>query len=170
MPNFGGVTLLQRPSLRNDWQDLGGDRFNEGNQNSMVNCGPAIVNYGNSCFTYIPAFSLGNNGANIWNNQRLIAASAALAKDIPLKGDRLYLHLRLDFQNPFKWYNWGGPNTQLNVQSVANAALFGKINPGNNGETGYRHRGIWRYSAAEYDGGVEVVGTRLAAKIIRSFS
>ncbi len=38
-------------------------------------------------------------------------------------------------QDPLKWYNWGGPNTQLNVQSLANAAVFGKINPGNNGET-----------------------------------
>jgi len=134
MPNYGGVVLLQRPSLRDNWQDLGGDRFNQGNQNSMINCGPVVVNYGNSCFTYVQPFSLGNNGANVWNNQRLIAASAALAKDIPLR-ERLLLHLRLDFQNPFKWYNWGGPSTSLNVQSLANALTYGKINPGSNGET-----------------------------------
>ena len=135
MPNYGNVILLKRPSLRDNWQDLGGDRFNQGNQNSMVNCGPVVLNYGNDCFAYIPPFSLGNNGANVWNNQRLIAASAAISKEVPLKGERTRLQLRLDIQNPFKWYNWGGPNTNLNVQSNANALLFGKINPGSNGET-----------------------------------
>src|SRR5580692_3244817 len=67
-----------------DWQDFDGDGFNEGSQNSMINCGPTILNYGNSCFTCVSAFSLANNGANVWNNQRLIAASAALAKDVRL--------------------------------------------------------------------------------------
>ena len=95
-----------------------------------------MVNYGNDCFTYVQPFSLGNNGANVWNNQRLIAASAAVGKEVPLKGERLRLQLRLDLQNPFKWYNWGGPSTSLNVQSLANALTFGKINPGSNGETG----------------------------------
>jgi len=87
MPNFGGLILLKRPSLRDNWQDLGGDRFNHVNQNSMINCGAAVVNWGNDCFTYTPPFSLGNNGANLWNNQRIIAASAALAKEVPLKGE-----------------------------------------------------------------------------------
>jgi hypothetical protein len=135
MPNYGGVVLIKRPSLRNNWQDLGGDRFNQGNQNSMINCGSTVVNWGNDCFTYIPAFSLGNNAANVWNNQRIIAASASIGKEIPLKGERVRLQLRLDLQNPLKWFNWGGPSTSLNVQSLANALTFGKINPGSNGET-----------------------------------
>jgi hypothetical protein len=135
MPSFGGVILKQRPSLRDNWQDLGGDRFNQGNQNSMINCGATVLNYGNDCFTYIPAFSLGNNGSNVWNNQRLIAASAAVYKEVALKGERTRLQIRLDLQNPFKWYNWGGPSTSLNVQTVANSLTFGKINPGSNGET-----------------------------------
>jgi hypothetical protein len=134
MPNYGNVILIQRPSLRSNWQDLGGDRFNQGNQNSMINCGPVVLNWGNNCFTYIPAFSLGNNGSNVWNNQRLVAASVALYKELPLN-EKMRLRLRLDFQNPFKWYNWGGPSNSLNVQSVANSLTFGKINPGNNGET-----------------------------------
>ena len=135
MPTYGnGLILLQRPSLRDGWQDLGGDRFTQANQNSMINCGPTVVNYGNSCFTYAPAFTNGNAGSNVWNNQRLIAASIAMYKEIPLK-ERLHLQLRVDFQNPFKWFNWGGPSTSLNVQSLANAATFGKINPANYGET-----------------------------------
>jgi hypothetical protein len=104
MPNYGNVILMQRPSLRDNWQDLGGDRFNQGNQNSMINCGPVVLNWGNNCFTYIPAFSLGNNGSNVWNNQRLVAASVALYKEVPL-AEKMRLRLRLDFQNPFKWYN-----------------------------------------------------------------
>ncbi len=135
MPTYGnGLILLQRPSLRDSWQDLGGDRFTQANQNSMINCGQTIVNYGNSCFTYAPAFTNGNAGANVWDNQRIIAASLAMYKEIPLH-DRLHLQLRLDMQNPFKWYNWNGPSTSLNVQSLANAATFGKINPANYGET-----------------------------------
>jgi len=142
MPTYGNnMILLQRPSLRDSWQDLGGDRFNEGNQNSMINCGPTVVNYGNSCFTYAPAFTNGNAGSNVWNNQRIIAASLAMYKEIPLK-DRLHLQLRVDFQNPFKWYNWGGPSTSLNVQSLSSANTFGKINPGSNGETGTGTQGF----------------------------
>ena len=125
------------PSLRNDWQELGGDRFNEGNRNSMINCGPAIVNSGDSCFTYIPRRSAWGTTAPMSGTTRdSLRPAQPWPRTSPSKGDKLYLHLRLDFQNPFKWYNWGGPNTQLNVQSLANAALFGKINPGNNGETG----------------------------------
>jgi len=29
---------LQNLKLRNDWQDLGGGRFNQNNQNSMIDC------------------------------------------------------------------------------------------------------------------------------------
>ena len=136
MPGFGGVILTRRPELRDNWQDLGGDRFNQANQNSMINCGATVVNYGNDCFTYVRPFGYGNNGANVWNNQRLIAASASVSKEVPLKGERTRLQVRLDLQNPFKWYNWGGPSTGLNVQSLTSANTFGKINPGSNGETG----------------------------------
>lgn len=44
-------------------------------------------------------------------------------------GERTRLQLRLYFQNTFRWYNWGGPDTHLNVQSMANPLLFGKIKP-----------------------------------------
>ena len=157
MPTYGnGMILLQRPSLRDSWQDLGGDRFNEGNQNSMINCGPTVVNYGNNCFTYAPAFTNGNAGTNVWDNQRIIAASIAMYKEIPLK-ERLHLQLRLDFQNPFKWYNWGGPSTSLNVQSLSSANTFGKINPGNNGETGTGTQGFGGTPLLNADRGAEIL-------------
>ena len=120
----------------------------------MINCGPTVVNYGNNCFTYAPAFTNGNAGANVWDNQRIIAASIAMYKEIPLK-ERLHLQLRVDMQNPFKWYNWGGPSTSLNVQSLSSANTFGKINPGSNGETGTGTQGF---------GGTPLLNTTVALK------
>jgi hypothetical protein len=147
MPGFGSVVYSKVPQLRSNWQDLGTDRWNQadanaagyGGQNSMIgNCGKAVVNYGNDCFTYIPAYGIGNNAGNLFTNQRIIAASAAISKEVPLKGEKAKLQLRLDLQNPFKWYNWGGPSMGLNVQSqsaIDRSNTFGTINPNNNGET-----------------------------------
>ncbi len=141
MPTYGSLLMKKDPSLRSDWQDLGGDRWTQANENSMINCGSPVLNgagvtnQGNDCFTYAQPFSLGNNGSNYWNNQRIISASAAVSKEVPLKGERFRLAIRLDSQNPFHWYNWGGPSTALNVQSAAAARTFGTIDPGNNGET-----------------------------------
>ncbi|MEO8593737.1 MAG: carboxypeptidase-like regulatory domain-containing protein [Candidatus Solibacter sp.] len=124
MPTYGGVMLKERPSLRDNWQDLGGDRFNAANQNSMIDCGAVQVGSGNDCFSYVPSFTRGTNGSNVWDNQRQVIANAAFSKEVPIK-ERLKFVLRLDIQNPFKWYNWGGPNTQLNIQSVQNAKTYG---------------------------------------------
>jgi hypothetical protein len=147
MPSFGGVVYSKVPQLRDNWQDLGTDRWTyadrhaigQGGQNSMIgNCGKAVVNYGNDCFTYVPAYGVGNNAGNLFTNQRIIAASAAISKEIPLKGERTKLQLRLDLQNPFKWFNWGGPQMALNVTDQAtidNSYKFGLIDPNNNGET-----------------------------------
>ena len=55
--------------------------------------------------------------------------------EITLK-EQTRLQLRLDWQNPFKWFNWGGPSTTLNVQNATQTLTYGKINPGSNAETG----------------------------------
>ena len=135
MPTYGGVILLQRPNLRDNWQDLGTDRFTQNNQNSMIACGAVTIGLGNDCFRYVPSFSRGTNGSNLWNNQRLIVGNLAASKEIPLM-ERLRLLVRLDFQNPFKWYNWGGPVTGLNVQSIANSKSFGTNSGGGESGTG----------------------------------
>ncbi|MBZ5583575.1 MAG: hypothetical protein LAQ30_15480, partial [Acidobacteriia bacterium] len=140
MPNYnsggaGGVMLMQVPKLRDNWQDLGGDRFTQNNQNSMIDCGNFTVAWGNDCFTYVRSFTRGTSGSNLWNNQRLIAANLAISKEVPIK-ERLRLMVRLDYQNPFKWYNWGGPSTGLNVQSVANSKSFGTNSGGGESGTG----------------------------------
>ena len=47
------------------------------------------------------------------------------------------LQLRFDFQNPFKWYQWGNMNTTVDLKNVDAAGkptsgnLFGKIPSGN---------------------------------------
>jgi hypothetical protein len=139
MPTYGNVVYSKVPKLRDNWQDLGGDRFTQQNQNSMIgNCGVAVVNTGDDCFTYKQAYSNGNDSGNLFTNQRIIAASAAISKEVPLKGERFRLALRLDLQNPFKWYNWGGTNTALNVTNASTVGAtntFGTINPNSNGET-----------------------------------
>jgi hypothetical protein len=141
MPNYGGVMLLKRPSLRGNWQDIGGDRWTVTNENSMIDCGAPVINnssdtgMGNSCFTFMAPYSLGNNGSNVWSNQRLTIASASLQKEVPLK-ERLRLKLRLDFQNPFHWFNWGGPTTTLTVNSLAATKSFGTNGGGGESGTG----------------------------------
>ena len=137
MPNYGNGLLLKAPTLRSDWQDLGLSRFTQANQNSMLSCGydgSWVQNLGNSCMSVIPPFSIGNNNSMLFDQQRIIAASMSLSKVIPLK-ERLTLQLRLDFQNPFKWYNWGGITTSLAINSLANSKTFGTVASGNEGTT-----------------------------------
>jgi outer membrane receptor protein involved in Fe transport len=137
MPNFGNVLLTKRPSMRSNWQDLGGDRFNQNNENSGLTCGydgSWVQNWGNSCMVVKQPFSLGNDGGNIFDQQRIIAATFSAGKEIPIK-ERLHLKLRFDFQNPFKWYNWGAPATPLAVNSASSAKSFGTYTPGNEGTT-----------------------------------
>jgi hypothetical protein len=149
MPTYGSVMLLQNPKLRSDWQDIGPDRWNQYDMNSMIgNCGPVVLAWGNACYVYIPSFSRGTNGNNLWNSQRTIAASASIAKDLYV-WERLKLQLRLDSQNPFKWYNWGGPNSTINVQNLTNASTFGT--PGissDGGTTAYGGVPMWNMTVA----------------------
>jgi hypothetical protein len=137
MPTYGSALLLQRPELRNNWQDLGGDRFTQNNQNSMLQCGydgSFVVGWGNSCIVNLQPFSRGNAGSNIFNSQRVIAASLSAAKEVPIK-ERLKLQFRFDFQNPLKWYNWASPGTGLNVSSASNARSFGTTSVGGEATT-----------------------------------
>jgi hypothetical protein len=58
LPNFIGIggrpNLIGTPTLRDGWQDLGGDRFNQGNQN------PTIDSLAD--FAYPAAYAFGNAG------------------------------------------------------------------------------------------------------------
>jgi hypothetical protein len=134
MPNFGNVILLKDPSMRDGWQDLGGARFNQNTQNQAIACGQFTVNQGNECFVYKPSFSIGTDNAYLFDQQRIIAASLSVAKEVAIK-ERLRFQFRLDYQNPFKWYNWGAPSTALAINSLANSKTFGTYTPGSEATT-----------------------------------
>jgi TonB dependent receptor len=135
LPGFVGIggrpNLVGTPTLRDGWQDLGGDRFNIGNQNSTIN---SLAD-----FAYPATYTFGNAGKNTFYTQRGISGSFSARKEFTLK-ERLRLQVRFDFQNPFKWYNWGNMNTTVDLKNVvAGTALetagnsFGKIPSGNEG-------------------------------------
>jgi hypothetical protein len=150
MGTYGDVLLLKRPEIRDNWQDIGNDRFTQNNQNPLVDCGQVAIGWGNDCFTYIRSFTRGNNGRNQWNRQRIISANMSASKEVPIK-ERLRFQFRFDFQNPFKWYNWASPTTSLNMSTPSAARSFGTTNVG--GE-----------ATAAATGGVPLMNITLALK------
>ncbi len=132
LPGYIGIggrpNVLGQAVLRDNWQDLGGDRFNQGNHNSTICC--------LSDYAYPGQYQFGNEGKNTFITQRAIAASFSARKEFQLK-ERMKLQLRFDFQNPFKWYQWGNMNTTVDLKNVDAAGkptsgnLFGKIPSGN---------------------------------------
>ncbi len=135
LPGYIGIggrpNVLGPVQLRENWQDLGGDRFVQGNQNSTICC--------LSNLAYPAAYEFGNAGKNTFITQRGIGASFSARKEFALR-ERLKLQLRFDFQNPFKWYNWGNMNTTVDLKNVINGVetagnLFGKVPSGNEATT-----------------------------------
>jgi len=119
MGGIGGrPNVLQTPHLRDNWQDIGADRFTPANQNGLIES----IDY----FAYPAAFTEGNSGRNIMGQQRQIAASLSASKEVAIK-ERLKFQFRFDFQNPLKWYNWGSPSTTVDFRNPRN---FGTISSG----------------------------------------
>jgi hypothetical protein len=137
LPSFVGIggrpVMLGAPALRNDWQDLGTNRFNEGFQNPTIN---SLAD-----FAYPGQYQFGNAGKDTFYTQRGIGFSFSARKEWQLK-ERLKLQFRFDFQNPFKWYNWGNMNTTVDLKNVTagtttetSGNLFGKVASGNEATT-----------------------------------
>ncbi|MDP9171247.1 MAG: hypothetical protein M3N54_11570, partial [Acidobacteriota bacterium] len=138
LPGYIGIggrpNLLANPTLRDNWQDLGGDRFNQGNQNPAICC--------LQDFAYPAQYTFGNAGKNTFYTERGIGASFSARKEFVLK-ERLKAQFRFDFQNPFKWYNLGNPNTTVDLKNVSpagsttrtNGNLFGTFSSGNEATT-----------------------------------
>jgi hypothetical protein len=117
-PNSTG----QRARLRDGWADLGGDRWTRANQNKLIQS----MDY----FTYPAAFTFGNVGRNTMDRQRFIDHEFSAQKEWRIK-ERYTIQFRYDFQNPFKWYNLGPPDTTVNF---TNPQTFGTINPSTSNE------------------------------------
>ena len=110
-PNSTG----ERARLRDNWQDIGANRFVQAAQNGLIES----MNY----FSYPAAFTQGNTGRNTFDRQRFIDTQFSASKEWKMK-ERVSATFRFDFQNPFKWYNLSAPNTTVNF---INPATFGKV-------------------------------------------
>ena len=126
--------LVQMPQIRSGWQDIGTNRFVQNAQNPLVtNCGTAPIlqpngaTWGNQCEVVAPSFTRGNMPNNFFIAQRIIGANTSIYKDFTIR-ERVKAQLRMDYYNPFKWFNWSQPMTTTMTQT--NPAAF--MTPGLN--------------------------------------
>ena len=126
----GDYYLVQDPQLRNNWQDLGPNRYNANAENPLItNCGNAPIigsngaTIGNACLQVAPSFTRGNAPTNYFIAQRIIGANASVYKDFTIR-ERFKAQIRADLLNPFKWYNWSGLNTTV---TQTNPAAFATV-------------------------------------------
>jgi hypothetical protein len=116
-PTFAGnrrPNLVSRPVLRDNWRDLGPDRF------TAVNINPIIdINH----FAYPAAFTPGNAGRNITTGTRLLWAQVSASKNFRIT-ERLRAQFRWDFQNALKTYNFNPPTTTVDLR---NPRTFAKL-------------------------------------------
>jgi hypothetical protein len=117
--------LIQIPQLRDNWQDIGTNRFAPNGQNPLVtNCGttpilqPNGATWGNQCVVVAPSFARGNMPNNFFHMQRIIGANASIYKEFPIK-ERFKAQIRMDYYNPFKWFNWGNAITTMTQNNPA---------------------------------------------------
>jgi hypothetical protein len=116
-PTFVGnrrPDLVSQPRLRDNWGDMGGDRFNQLNRNPIID-----INH----FAYPAAFTPGNSGRGIMTGTRLLWSQVSASKDIQI-GERFNFQVRWDFQNPFHNYNWSPPTNSVDFR---NPNAFGKL-------------------------------------------
>ena len=116
-PTFAGdrrPDVLSWPQLRDDWYDLGPDRFNQQNSNPVV-----MIDH----FGYPAAFTPGNAGRNIMTGTPLRWTQLSVQKNVYM-GERWKMQIRWDFQNAFKTYNFNTPTTTVDLQ---NPRTFGKV-------------------------------------------
>jgi hypothetical protein len=142
MPVTNNAYLIKNPSLRDNWQDIGTDRFHAGawtdkttgasgpGQNSLINCGAAVAGWGNDCIVYAQSFTNGNLPQSSWNGKRFIAANLSVTKDIPIH-EKFRIQYRFDYYNPFKWFNWDQPNSGLNMATPGTFGLITSLNDAN---------------------------------------
>ncbi len=134
--------LVQMPQLRSGWQDIGNNRFVQNLQNPIVtNCGvtPIIAansaTVGNNCVQVAPSFVRGNMPNNYFIAQRIIGANASIYKEYAVK-ERVKVQIRLDYYNPFKWFNWSAANTTMTQTNPASFMTPGLNDFGDSTEGG----------------------------------
>lgn len=121
-PGFAGnrrPNLVGQPAVRDGWRDLGGDRFQSQNINSIFSGGQN----GLDNFAYPAAFTVGNAGRNIVTGTPLLWSQVSAQKNFRFK-ERYNVQLRWDFQNALKTYNFNPPTTTVDFR---NPRTFGKL-------------------------------------------
>lgn len=151
---IGGITgrpnLIGNPSMANDWQNLGNDRFNQVGLgvNSSVCC---LSDFANPA-----AYTFGNEGKGVLYTQRTIGASFSIRKEFALK-EKMRLQIRLDYQNPFKWYTLGNPGTTVDLKNVVAGQPFTSITAESPGNAFGKFPGIGGEATSVADGGVPMM-------------
>jgi hypothetical protein len=116
-PTFAGSrrpNVVGTPALRDNWRDLGGDRFNSQNINPIID-----INY----FAYPAAFTPGNAGRNIVTGTPLIFSQFSAKKNIRIS-ERFRVQVRLDYYNALKTFNFEPPTTTVDF---LNPRTFAKL-------------------------------------------
>jgi len=136
-PGFAGngrPDVVGPISIRDNWYDLGGNRFNTGTINSVFsggNNGMDNFTLPGGCPTSIPAgfdrtkcdFKVGNAGRNIISGLPLRWTQVSAQKNFEIK-ERYKVQLRWDMQNVFKRYNFNAPTTSVDFRNISQ---FGKV-------------------------------------------
>jgi hypothetical protein len=133
-PTISALYLTQVPQIRDGWQDIGTNRFAPNGQNPLVtNCGTTPIlqangaTWGNQCEVVAPSFARGNIPNNFFIAQRIIGANTSIYKEFAIK-ERVKAQIRMDYYNPFKWFNWSQP--MVTTMTQTNPATF--MTPGLN--------------------------------------
>lgn len=136
-PGFVGTTrpdIVGPIEIRDGWYDLGGDRFNTANINSVFTGGQNGIDafaLPGGCPQAIPAgfdrtkcdFRIGNSGRNIVTGLPLRWTQVSAQKNFQIK-ERYKVQLRWDMQNVFKTYNFSPPTRTVDFRNVSQ---FGKV-------------------------------------------
>ncbi len=137
-PGFAGnrrPDVVSTPTIRDDWRDIGGDRFNVQNSNAVIEMSHFALPGG--CPQTLPAagtqartdlinacsFRVGNAGRNITTGLPLVWSQVSAQKNFQIR-ERIKAQLRWDFQNALKTYNFNPPTTAVDFQ---NPRTFGKV-------------------------------------------
>ena len=116
-PTFAGnrrPDLVGHPQIRDNWRDLGNNRFNQQSTNAVLDIAD---------FAYPAAFTPGNSGRNIVTGLPLVWMQVSAQKNIVVK-ERWKVQIRWDMNNPLKTNSFNPPTTSVDFK---NPNLFGKI-------------------------------------------
>ena len=129
-PGFAGNArpdVVSQMEIRDGWVDLGGDRFNKGNSNSVFtgdNNGLSNFALPGGCPAVIPAnfdrtqcdFRVGNAGRNIVTGTPLRWTTISAQKNFQFS-EKWKAQLRWDMQNAFKTFNFNNPDTTVDFRN-----------------------------------------------------